>query len=145
MGAGFGGYSALHAAAFNPSLYQCAITSSGYSNLFTYFREIPPHLNQYVQLFYHIIGNPETESELFQSISPVFHADKVRIPVLFFQGGKDKFSSVTDANQFVGKLKSNEIPFRYIFKKDEGKRFKNAENVVEYYQEIEAFLGQYLQ
>lgn len=145
MGAGFGGYSALHAAAFNPSLYQCAITSSGYSNLFTYFREIPPHLNQYVQLFYHIIGNPETESELFQSISPVFHADKVRIPVLFFQGGKDKFSSVTDANQFVGKLKSNEIPVRYIFKKDEGKRFKNAENVVEYYQEIEAFLGQYLQ
>lgn len=145
MGAGFGGYSALHAAAFNPSLYRCAITSSGYSNLFTYFREIPPHLNHYVQHFYHIIGNPETEPELFQAISPVFHADKVRIPVLYFQGGKDKFSSVTDANQFVGKLKSNEIPVRYVFKKEEGKRFKEAENVVEYYQEIESFLNQYLQ
>lgn len=144
MGVGFGGYSALHAAAFNPSLYQCAVTSSGYSNLFTYFREIPPHLSHYVQLFYHIIGNPETESELFQSISPVFHADKVRIPVLYFQGGKDKFSAVTDANQFVGKLKGNEIPVRYIFKKEEGKRFRNAENVIEYYQEIEKFLEQHL-
>jgi len=144
MGTGFGGYSALYAAAFNPSLYRCAISSSGYSNLFTYFREIPPHLKHYVQLFYRIIGNPETEPELFQAISPIFHADKVRIPVLFFQGGKDKYSSVTDANQFVGKLKSNEIPVRYIFKKDEGKRFKNEENIVEYYQEIEKFLSAYL-
>ena len=144
MGTGFGGYSALYAAAFNPSLYKCAISSSGYSNLFTYFREIPPHLKHYVQLFYRIIGNPETEPDLFQAISPIFHADKVRIPVLFFQGGKDKYSSVTDANQFVGKLKSNEIPVRYVFKKDEGKRFRNEENIVEYYQEIEKFLGQYL-
>lgn len=144
MGTGFGGYSALYAAAFNPSLYKCAISSSGYSNLFTYFREIPPHLKHYVQLFYRIIGNPETEPELFQAISPIFHADKVRIPVLFFQGGKDKYSSVTDANQFVGKLKSNEIPVRYVFKKEEGKRFRNEENIVEYYQEIEKFLSTYL-
>ena len=63
---------------------------------------------------------------------------------LYFQGGKDKFTSVTDANQFVGKLKNNQIPVRYIFKKDEGKRFRNEENVVEYYQEIEQFLAEYL-
>ena len=144
MGTGFGGYSALYAAAFNPSLYKCAISSSGYSNLFTYFREIPPHLKHYVQLFYRIIGNPETEPELFQAISPIFHADKVRIPILFFQGGKDKYSSVTDANQFVGKLKGNEVPVRYIFKKEESKRFRNEENIVEYYQEIEKFLAVYL-
>lgn len=144
MGSGFGGYSALYAAAFNPSLYSCAISSSGYSNLFTYFREIPPHLQHYVQLYYRIIGNPEKESELFQAISPIFHADKVRIPVLFFQGGKDKYSSVTDANQFVGKLKSNNVPVRFVFKKDEGKRFRNEENVVEYYQEIERFLAENL-
>ncbi len=144
MGAGFGGYSALYAAAFNSTLYRCAISSSGYSNMFTYFREIPPHLKHYVQLYYRIIGNPAKESELFQAISPIFHADKVRIPVLYFQGGKDKFTSVTDANQFVGKLKNNQIPVRYIFKKDEGKRFRNEENVVEYYQEIEQFLAEYL-
>ncbi|QBR12611.1 S9 family peptidase [Sphingobacterium sp. CZ-2] len=144
MGSGFGGYSALYAAAFNPGLYKCAISSSGYSNLFTYFREIPAHLQHYVQLYYRIIGNPEKESELFQAISPVFHADKVRMPVLFFQGGKDKYSSVTDANQFVGKLKANNVPVRYVFKKDEGKRFRNEENVVEYYQEIERFLAENL-
>src|SRR5690606_7130465 len=80
MGTGFGGYSALHAATYNSSFYKCAISMSGYTNLFTYFREIPPHHQHYVRLFYNIIGDPVTEYEMFKAISPVFHADKVKIP-----------------------------------------------------------------
>lgn len=144
MGTGFGGYSALHAASFNPSMYKCIISSSGYSNLFTYFKEIPPHLKPYVQMYYQIIGNPEREAEFFKTISPLFHAGKVKKPVLFFQGGKDKYTSVTDANQFVARLKQNNVPVRYIFKEDEGRRFKSEENMTLYFQEIESFLKQYL-
>ena len=144
MGSGFGGYSALHAATYNSSFYKCAISMSGYTNLFTYFREIPPHHQQYVRLFYNIIGNPSKEYELFKAISPVFHADKVKIPVLFAQGGKDKFSSLTDANQFVQKLKNNNVPIKYIYREDEGRRFRSEENIINYYQEVEAFLKQYL-
>src|SRR5699024_11808627 len=98
MGSCSGGYSALHAATFTSSLFTCAISSSGYSNLFTYFKEIPPYLQQYMQLFYEIIGNPQIEPELFRSISPVFHADRVKIPVMFVQGGRDQYSSMTDVN-----------------------------------------------
>ncbi|NGM64978.1 S9 family peptidase [Sphingobacterium sp. SGR-19] len=144
MGSGFGGYSALHAATYNSSFYKCAISMSGYTNLFTYFREIPPHHQQYVRLFYNIIGNPSKEYELFKAISPVFHADKVKIPVLFAQGGKDRFSSLTDANQFVQKLKNNNVPIKYIYREEEGRRFRNEENIINYYQEVEAFLKQYL-
>lgn len=117
---------------------------SGYTNLFTYFREIPPHHQQYVRLFYNIIGNPNTEYEMFKAISPVFHADKVKIPVLFAQGGRDRFSSLTDANQFVQKLKNNNVPIKYIYREEEGRRFKNEENIINYYQEVEAFLSKYL-
>lgn len=144
MGAGFGGYSALYAACFNPTLYKCAISSSGYSNLFTYFKEIPPYYQQYLKLYYQIIGNPTKEYELFKAISPLFHAESVAIPILYFQGGKDQYSSVADANQFVQKVKNMQIPIRYIFKEDEGKRFKKEENIIEYYQEVESFLASYL-
>lgn len=144
MGSGFGGYAALHGATYNSSFYKCAISMSGYSNLFTYFREIPPHHQQYVRLFYKIIGNPTTEYEMFKAISPVFHADKVRIPVLFAQGGKDRFSSLTDANQFVQKLKNNNVPIKYIYREEEGRRFRNEENIINYYQEVEDFLNKYL-
>ncbi len=144
MGTGFGGYSALYAAAFHPSMYKCIISSSGYSNLFTYFKEIPPHLKPYVQMYAQIIGDPEREPEFFKTISPLFHAGKVKQPVLFFQGGKDKYTSVTDANQFVSRLKQNNVPVRYIFKEEEGRRFKNEENMALYFQEVEQFLAKYL-
>lgn len=144
MGSGFGGYSALHAATFNTSLFTCAISSSGYSNLFTYFKEIPPYLQQYMQLFYEVIGNPHTEPDLFRSISPVFHADRVKIPVMFVQGGKDKYSSLTDVNQFVQTLKNNRVPVKFLYKEEEGKVFKKEENIISYYLEVEEFLNKYM-
>ncbi len=144
VGKGFGGYSALHAACFNSDLYKCAVSYSGYTNLFTYFRDIPPYFKSYVQKMYQIVGNPIREAELFKNISPVFHSDKVKIPVLLVQGGKDRFSSVTDANQFVQKLKNNNIPVQYILKEDEDRTFKRDENVFGYYNELERFLAKYL-
>ncbi|GHE23460.1 peptidase [Sphingobacterium griseoflavum] len=144
MGTGFGGYSALHAATYNSSFYRCALAMSGYTNLFTYFKEIPPYQQQYVRLFYNIIGNPSKEYEMFKAISPVFHADRVKIPVLFAQGGSDRYSSLTDANQFVQKLKNNKVPVKYIYREEEGRRFKSEENIINYYQEVEAFLKMYL-
>lgn len=144
MGTGFGGYSALHAATYNSSFYKCAVSMSGYTNLFTYLKEIPPYQQQYVRLFYNIIGNPSKDYEMFKAISPVFHADRVKIPVLFAQGGADRYSSLTDANQFVQKLKNNNVPIKYIYREDEGRRFKSEENIINYYQEVESFLKMYL-
>jgi len=144
MGTGFGGYSALYATCFSPTLYKCAISSSGYTNLFTYFRELPPYYQSYISLYHRIIGDPQKESELFKAISPLFHAEKVRTPLLIFQGGKDRFNSTTDVNQFVQRVKNNNIPVRYIYNKDEGKRFRREENIIIYYQEIEQFLAVHL-
>lgn len=144
VGKGFGGYSALHAACFNSDMYACAVSYSGYTNLFTYFRDIPPYVKPYLQKYYQIIGNPVRESSMFKQISPVFHSNRVKIPVLIAQGGKDRLSSVTDANQFVQKLKNNNIPVQYILKEEEGRTFKKDENVIQYYQELEKFLDKYI-
>lgn len=142
MGTGFGGYSALYAACFNPTMYKCVISNSGFTNLFTYFKEIPPYYTPYLQLYYNILGDPTKEYELFKAISPLFHADKVRMPVLLFHGGKDKHNSMTDVHQFVQKVKNNGVPITYIYREDEGRRFKKEENIITYYQEIEGFLKQ---
>lgn len=140
MGAGFGGYSALYAACFNPSLYKCAISSSGYTNLFTYLKEIPPYYKQYLQLYYKIIGDPTKEYDLFKAISPLFHAEKVKMPILMFQGGRDRYNSITDVNQFVQKIKNSGGNIQYVYFEDEGRRLRNEENIVFYYQQLEDFL-----
>ncbi len=140
MGSGFGGYSALYAACFNPTLYRCAISSSGYTNLFTYLKEIPPYYQPYLQMYYKIIGDPTRESDLFKAISPVFHADKIRMPILMFQGGRDRYNSITDINQFVQKVKNNGVDIQYTFFEHEGRRLRKEENIILYYQLIEEFL-----
>lgn len=144
MGSGFGGYSALYAATFNSSMFQCAISNSGYSNLFTFFKDIPPHLQPYLQLYYEMVGNPHKESDMFRATSPVFHADKVSIPVMLVQGGKERVSSVTDVHQFVRALKNNRIPVKYMYLEDDTRRLEKEENKISYYLEVEKFLYQYL-
>src|SRR5690606_24930810 len=139
-GTAFVGYFALFDSSLFPTMYFCAISSAGYINLFTYFKELPPYYNSYKQLYYKIIGDPQKEYELFKAISPLFHAEKIRMPILMFQGGKDRYNTMTDVNQFVQKLKSNNVDLQYVWKEDENRKFKKEENIIEFYQIIETFL-----
>lgn len=143
-GTGFGGYSALHAASFNSSLYACAASYGGFTNLFSQLKEIPPYFQPYLQMYYEFIGNPETESDLIKSMSPIFHSDNVQIPVFIAQGGKDSKSSVTETNQFVKKLQSRNIPVRYMLREEEGRFFRKEENLVQFYQELAKFFDEHL-
>ncbi|MBK1441809.1 S9 family peptidase [Parapedobacter sp. ISTM3] len=143
-GAGFGGYAALHGACFNSDLYACAASYSGFANLFTYLKEIPPHLKPYLQMYYEIIGNPESEPDLIKAMSPVFHTDNINIPVFIAQGGKDSWSTVNETNQFVQKLKKRKIPITYILREEEGRYFRDEENRILFYRELGAFFDKYL-
>lgn len=144
FGLGFGGYSALHGAAFNSDLYAAAASYGGFTNLFTHLKEIPPHLKPYLQKYYEIIGNPETESSRIRAMSPVFHAEKIEIPVFIAQGGKDSRSSVPDINQFVQKIRKRNVPVTFILKEDEGRYFRKDENRALLYEELGLFFDTHL-
>jgi len=143
-GAGFGGYSALHGACFHSDLYKCAASYSGFINLFTYLKEVPPHFKPYLQMYYETVGNPETEPELIKSMSPVFHSDRINIPVFIAQGGRDSWSTVNETNQFVQKLKKRKIPITYMLREEEGRYFRNEENRILFYEELGQFFDKYL-
>ncbi len=143
-GAGFGGYSALHGACFNSGLYACAASYSGFTNLFTYLKEIPPHLKPYLQMYYEIIGNPEVEPDMIKTMSPVFHSEHIKIPVFIAQGGKDGWSAVNETNQFVQKLRKRKIPVTYILREEEGRYFRNEDNRIQFYQALGDFFDKYL-
>src|SRR5690606_7338576 len=57
-GFNLGGYSALHGACYNSSLYACAASYSGITNFFTYLKEIPPYYKPYRQMFHEMVGDP---------------------------------------------------------------------------------------
>ncbi len=140
MGTGFGGFSALNGVSFHPEIYNCAISQSGLINFFTYIKDVPPYLKRRLQMTYEMIGNPESDAEQLRAISPVFHTDKIKAPLLIFQGAKDERANISELNQFVRDLKKQNVPVTYFLKANERNVFRNEHNRMEMYTEIEKFL-----
>ena len=145
FGGGFGGFSALYGLSFHPDLYNCAIVKYGIFNWFTYLKDVPPFAKPYQQMTYEMIGNPETDAEQLRAISPVFHTDKIKSPLLIFQGAKDPQANISVLNQFVRELKNRNVPVIYRLKENERAFFKSEHNRMEMYAEIETFLDTNMQ
>jgi dipeptidyl aminopeptidase/acylaminoacyl peptidase len=140
FGGGFGGFSALYGISFHPELYNCAIVQYGLINFFTYIKDVPPYLKPRLQMMYEMIGNPETDAEQLRAISPVFHTDKIKAPLLIFQGANDESANISELNQFVRQLKKQNVRVTYYLKQNERKVFRNEHNRMDMYTEIEKFL-----
>ena len=141
MGSRFGGFSALYGVSFHPEMYNCAIVQYGLINFFTYLKDVPPFLKPRLQMTYEMVGNPETDANLFRAISPVFHADKIKSPLLIFQGAKDPRANISELNQFVRELQKRNVPVQYVLKDNERMYFKSEHNRMAMYAEIEKFLN----
>jgi dipeptidyl aminopeptidase/acylaminoacyl peptidase len=143
-GASYGGYAVLAGLSFTPELYACGIDYVGVSNLFTLMETIPPYWKPMQQMLYEMIGHPEHENELLKAASPVFHADKIKVPLLIAQGAKDPRVKKSESDQMVSALKERGIDVPYLVKENEGHGFQNEENRFEFYQWAETFLQKHL-
>jgi dipeptidyl aminopeptidase/acylaminoacyl peptidase len=145
MGSGFGGFSALNGVATRQGLYNCAIVQNGLINFFTYIKDAPPFFKPYLQMTYEMVGNPETDAIQLRNISPVFHTDKIKVPLLIFQGAKDPRANISELNQFVRELKKrNQAPVTYVLKENERGYFKSEHNRTQMYTQIEIFLADHM-
>lgn len=141
FGGGFGGFSALYGVSFHPGLYNCAIVQYGLINFFTYIKDAPPYFKPSLQMMYEMVGNPETDADELRAISPVFHTDKIKVPLLIFQGAKDPRANISELNQFVFELHKQNVPVYYFLKENERAFFRNERNRMQMYTEIEKFLN----
>ncbi|MCQ6961455.1 alpha/beta hydrolase family protein [Mucilaginibacter aquariorum] len=145
FGGSFGGFSALYGVSFHPELYNCAIVKYGLINFFTYLKDVPPFVKPYLKMTYEMVGNPETDADQLRAISPVFHTDKIKSPLLIFQGAKDPRANISELNQFVRELKKRNVPVTYRLKENERAFFRSEHNRMEMYAEIETFLSANMQ
>jgi dipeptidyl aminopeptidase/acylaminoacyl peptidase len=144
FGGGFGGFSALYGVSFHPKLYSCAIVQHGLINFFTYIKDAPPFFKPLAQMMYERVGNPGTDAGQFRAISPVFNTEKIRAPLLIFQGARDDRANISELNQFVRELRkqNGNEKVKYFLKPMERTFFKSQANRMEMYAEIEKFLNE---
>jgi dipeptidyl aminopeptidase/acylaminoacyl peptidase len=145
-GGSYGGYCTLAGITFTPEVYACAVDYVGVSNLFSFMETIPPYWEPYRQTLYEMVGNPDipADSSRMHATSPVFHVDKIRVPLLIAQGAKDPRVNQAESDQIVEALKKRGISVEYILKENEGHGFHNQENRFEFYGRMEAFFALHL-
>lgn len=145
-GGSYGGYCTLAGITFTPEVYACAVDYVGVSNLFSFMETIPPYWEPYRQTLYEMVGNPNipADSSRLHATSPVFHVDKIRVPLLIAQGAKDPRVNQAESDQIVEALKKRGISVEYILKENEGHGFHNQENRFEFYGRMEAFFALHL-
>src|SRR5829696_3128672 len=143
-GGSYGGYATLAGLVYTPDLYAVGVNYVGVSNLFTFMKSIPPYWKPYLEMFHEMVGHPEKDKDLLTAASPVFHSDKIKVPLLIAQGANDPRVNKAESDQMVEALKARGIEVPYIVKTNEGHGFGNEENRFDFYRAMEAFLGKHL-
>ncbi len=72
---------------------------------------------------------PETEA-VYRDRSPISHTDRLRTPLIIFQGLEDKVVPPDQAEIMVAALRANGVPHAYITYEGEQHGFRKAENVM---------------
>jgi dipeptidyl aminopeptidase/acylaminoacyl peptidase len=144
MGGSYGGYATLAGLAFTPDLYACGVDIVGPSNLKTLLQAVPPYWATQRKIFELRMGDVERDSVLNRKLSPLFHADQIRAPLLIGQGLNDPRVNVRESDQIAAAVRARGIPVDYVVYTDEGHGFLRPENRVDFYGRTEEFLSKYL-
>ena len=143
-GGSYGGYATLAGLAFTPDLYACGVDYVGISNILSWLKSIPPYWKPYLEMMYEMVGHPERDTELLVRTSPVFHADKIKVPLFVAQGANDVRVPKAESDQIVEALRKRGIDVLYMVKENEGHGFMNEENRLDFYRAMEKFLAKHL-
>ena len=143
-GASYGGYATLAGVTFTPDLYACAVDYVGVSNLLSFMNTIPPYWKPLLDMMHEMIGDPETDKEMMEKYSPVFHVDQIKAPLFIAQGANDPRVNKAESDQMVEALKKRGVEVEYMIKENEGHGFSNEENKFDFYRAMEKFLDKYL-
>ncbi len=143
FGGSYGGYAALAGAAFTPELYRCAVDECGPSNLLTLLASFPPYWEVARSIFFTRVGNPDDpkDKELLTTASPLFSADKIKIPMLIGQGANDSRVKQAEAEQIVDAIARHRGSAIYVLYTDEGHGFVRPENRLDFTARMEKFLA----
>jgi dipeptidyl aminopeptidase/acylaminoacyl peptidase len=144
LGGSYGGYMVAAALAFRPEEFTAGIDIFGVTNWTRTLNEIPPWWGAQKDALYDEMGDPATDAERHQRISPLFHADKVTKPLLVIQGANDPRVLQVESDELVAAVKKNNVPVEYVIFPDEGHGFLRKENRITASNAYLTFLNQYL-
>ncbi len=145
IGGSYGGYMTMAAMTFYPDEFNVGVNFFGVTNWLRTLKSIPPYWESFREALYAEMGDPYTaDSVRLYNISPLFHAEKVKKPIMVLQGANDQRVLQIESDEIVEAVMKNDVPVEYIVFPDEGHGFIKKENEIKANSQILTFLNKYL-
>ncbi|NMM47483.1 S9 family peptidase [Marinigracilibium pacificum] len=145
IGGSYGGYMTMAAMTFAPEEFDVGVNIFGVTNWLRTLKSIPPYWEAQREALYEELGDPFSEDSVrLYEISPLFHAENVKKPIMVLQGANDPRVLQVESDEIVAEVKKNGVPVEYVLFDDEGHGFVKKENKIEGYGKILEFLDTYL-
>lgn len=141
MGGSYGGYMTMAGLTEYPQLFAAGVNLFGVVNFKTFFELTEPWMASISKVEY---GDPETEGDMLDALSPIYKMDRVVAPTLVLHGANDTNVPVHEAEQVVEKLRERNVPVEYMLFPDEGHGFRKQENRIATALAIVSWFGKYL-
>jgi dipeptidyl aminopeptidase/acylaminoacyl peptidase len=141
MGASYGGYAAMWAAARNSDIYRCAISFAGISDIRPMLRYDPAGWvprRYYRDWRDRIRGDSAINLE---SVSPLAHAGNIRIPMLIAHGEDDKRVPPSQSRRLHEALERAGRAHEYVIYPEEGHGLSKTEHAVDFLKRLDSFLA----
>jgi len=92
------------------------------------------------------VGNPDDplDAAALRAAPPVFHADRIRMPLLIAQGGNDPRVPRSESDRVVAAIARRGGAVTYVVYPDEGHGLDRAENRLDFFARAERFLARHV-
>ncbi|MET0645683.1 MAG: S9 family peptidase [Pyrinomonadaceae bacterium] len=144
MGGSYGGYMVLAALAFKPEEFAVGVDIFGVSNWVRTLQSIPPYWESFRKSLYKEVGDPSTQLEFLRETSPLFHADKIKRPLIVLQGANDPRVIKPESDDIVENIRKRGGVVEYVVFDNEGHGFTKKANEIRAYKAILDFLDKHL-
>lgn len=124
--------------------FKVGIDIFGVTNWQRTLKSIPPWWEAFKKALYDEMGDPATDADRHYAISPLFHADKIKNPVLIVQGANDPRVLQVESDEMVAAIRKNNVTVEYVLFEDEGHGFRKKVNRIAASEAYQKFLALHL-
>jgi len=141
LGGSAGGFTVLQTMIDHPTAFTAGVSLYGVANQFELASDTHKFEARYTDS---LIGPLPEASALYRARSPVFHTDKIKRPMLIYQGEIDQVVPRKQSDDIVAALQRNGVPHEYHLYPGEGHGWRKSETVEHFYRTLDAFLRKYV-
>ena len=134
----------LAALTLQPDAFKVGVDMFGISNWMRTLNSIPAWWESFREALYVEMGDPKADSVRLHKVSPLFNAEKIKVPLMVLQGANDPRVLKVESEEIVAAARKNGVPVEYVIFPDEGHGFVKKENQIRGYTAVIAFLDRYL-